>query len=292
MNLSFNQKTTQLGVLFVLAFIWGSSFILMKRGLDAFSPGQVAALRMFLSATFFIPFTVSHLRTLKRPQVRPLIVASLLGNLIPAFLFTVAEMHISSSLAGMLNALTPFFALTLGVVWYQTRVKWWNVGGIFTGLIGAIGLIAAGASFDVSGDWRYALLVVLATLFYGINVNIIKNKLADLKPVAVASLALTIAGSLSGIYLLFTDFQTPLQSPLFWPSLGYILILAFFGTTLALVTFNTLIKATSALFASSVTYIIPIFAIIWGLFDNETIAPLQFFWITIILLGVYLVNKK
>lgn len=293
MKLDLSHKTVQIAVLMALALIWGSSFILMKRGLETFDALQVGAFRMFLSALFFLPLTLRHLHVLRNLKIlRSLVIAALLGNFFPAFLFTFAQTHISSSLAGMLNALTPFWALAIGLLVYKAKVRWWNVLGILLGLVGAIGLIVAGPNFTLHGEWHYALLVVLATLFYGINVNEIKHKLVDLKPVAVASLALSIAGALGGIYLLFSDFSAAAQSPVLWQSFGYIVVLSLVGTTLALIAFNTLIKYTTAIYASSVTYVIPIFAIFWGLLDGEVLALGQFLFMAVILTGVYLVNKQ
>jgi drug/metabolite transporter (DMT)-like permease len=292
MKINFHQKSTQIIVLLVLALVWGSSFILMKRGLDSFTANQVAAFRMVLAALFFLPATIKHFPSLNRKNIKYLLLAGFLGNFFPAYFFTTAEMHISSALAGMLNALSPFFTLVVGMSIYKIRVKWWNLIGIATGLIGASGLLLSGENAVISGDWKYAMLIVLATLFYGFNANIIHHNLKDLRAVAVASLAISFAGITSAIYLIFSDFSMAAKSPVMWQSFGYIVVLSLFGTTLALFAYNKLIKIVSALFATSVTYIIPIFAIIWGLLDGETIVPLQYMFMGIILAGVYLVNKR
>ena len=278
--------------LIILSLIWGSSFILMKRGLLAFTSDQVAGLRIFFSFIIFIPIIRTHIKHLKRKHLKSLLLVGFIGNAIPAYLFTTAQVHISSSLAGMLNSLTPFFALIIGLVFYRTSSNWLNVLGVFIGLFGALGLVVKDFSDIYSGFDKYALLVALATLMYGTSINEIKTNLSELSGVTIASLVFLFIGPISGILLIFSDLQATYENPLFWSSLFYVFLLALFSSVIAVVMFNTLIKYTTALFGASVTYIIPIFAIIWGLLDGETITMMQFLWISVIMLGVYLVNKK
>jgi drug/metabolite transporter (DMT)-like permease len=167
-----------------------------------------------------------------------------------------------------------------------------NILGILLGLVGAIGLIYRGSG-DLMGhaNW-YALYAILATLCYGISVNEIKHKLEDLDGLTIACLGFFFVGPWAGLSLLFTDFSYALSTPDYLQNLGYIAILALFSSATALAIFNILIKYTTAIFAASVTYIIPIFAIFWGIFDGEKITLDQFLWVAIILIGIYLVNKK
>ncbi len=289
---NLNTRSGQLFSLFALALVWGSSFILMKRGLESYNAYQVGAFRMFFASLFFTPVIVKHIKKVNRQNVFWLLFVGFIGNFIPAFLFTTAQTQISSSLSGMLNALTPFFALAIGYFVFKSNVRWWNVFGVVTGLVGASGLIAAGAQNILSGDIRYAGLVVLATACYGTTVNVIKYKLSDMGGVTVAALAMMFVGPVAAIYLLASDFSPALQTADYLENLAYVVVLAVFGTTLALMAFNTLIHKTSPLFASSVTYIVPIFAILWGVADGETVSLLQYACMGIILLGVYLVNKR
>lgn len=289
--IKLETKTSQLFTLLVLSVVWGSSFILMKRGLDSFDALQVGAMRMFFAALFFTPLLMRNLKKVTKENLPWLLYVSLIGNLLPAFLFTVAQTHITSSLTGMLNSLTPFFALVVGVVVFKSMIKWWNVIGVFTGLIGAVGLVVKNPNTLLDGEVRYAGLVLIATIAYGSSINIIKHKLSELSPVSVATLALCFAGPIGGVYLLFSDFSMALASPQWGESLIYILILSIVGTSLALIVFNTLIQKSSALFASSVTYIVPIFAMAWGVVDGELITTVQYLCMGVILLGVYLVNK-
>jgi drug/metabolite transporter (DMT)-like permease len=292
--MKFESKIIQWTVLITLAFVWGSSFILMKRGLESFSNTQVASLRLLIACLFLIPFGFPHIKLLLGKKAPFIIAVGVLGNGIPAFLFTKAQMGLSSALTGMLNSLTPLFTLLLGVAVFHMKIKFHNVLGIFIGLLGAAGLIYANTGANLFGDFKYASFVVLATVLYAFSVNIIKRHLAEVPSVQIASLAFMFVGPFAGIYLFaFTDFTEVFkQAPKAWSSLGYISVLAVMGSALSVIVFNMLIKKTSAIFAASVTYIIPVFAMLWGIFDGETITFNQILFIGVILAGVYLVNKR
>ena len=291
--MNFNTKNGHWAILLILAFIWGSSFILMKRGLESFSYSQVASLRLFIAFLFLIPFALPHIRIMFSKKAFYILAVGVIGNGIPAFLFTYAQKGLSSSLSGMLNSLTPLFTLLLGIFIFKTKIKWYNGIGILVGLAGAAGLIVSNGSVGLNGSIYYASYIIVATVMYGTSVNIIKKYLSEVSSVQITSLALMFVGPFAGIYLFSTDFVSVLfDKPQALISLGYVSVLAIIGTALSVIVFNMLIKMTSAIFASSVTYIIPVFAIIWGLFDGEAISVFQVLWISIILLGVYLVNAK
>lgn len=290
--MDLNKKVWQYVLLFALAFIWGSSFILMKKGLQSYSNIQVAAFRIFFSFIFFIPFIIRHIKKLSNSNIKSLLIAGFIGNGIPAFFFTTAQMHISSSLAGILNSLTPIFTLLVGIIFYTSKVKIINIIGLFIGLVGAVGLVFKDTISFFDENNIYALLVVAATLFYGINVNEVKHKLQSLNGVAISALSFMFMGPICGIYLLFSDFSQAIASPDFFQNTIYIVLLSFFSSFLAVIGINVLIKHVTPVFASSVTYIIPIFAMMWGIFDGESILLIDVLWILTILVGIYLVNKK
>lgn len=276
-----------------LGLIWGSSFILMKRGLVDFSSSQVAAIRMTASCLCLFPFVMFHASKIKRYQWKYIFATGILGNCIPAFLFTAAQMHIPSFMAGMLNTLTPVFTMAFAYFIFKTKVTGNQVAGVVLGLAGAVGLIilTSGGSFG-SVSW-YAILIVIATACYGMSVNIIKNKLNDVAAIHISGFALMIVGPFTGMYLFSTDFTERLASnPHALVSLGYVLLLAIFGTAISIVVFNQLIKTSGALFASSVTYLIPIVAMFWGLADGETIGFRHLIAMAAILSGVYMINLK
>ena len=290
--MDLTKKRWQWALLLLLSMIWGSSFILMKKGLRAFDDNQVAAFRIVISFLVLLPVLIPRFRLIRRKHIKSLLIVGIIGNFLPAFLFTRAQTRIDSSLAGILNSLTPLFALLIGLLFYRSRVLLVNVLGIFLGLAGAIGMI-----YDNSQDLFhqtniYGLFVVAATICYGISVNEIKHKLADLDGITIAAAAFFIIGPLALGILAFSDLRTSFNHPQAWSSLGYVSILAVFSSAIAVVLFNVLIKYTTAIFAASVTYIIPIFAIIWGVADGESLSLQQLLWMLVILIGVYLVNKE
>lgn len=288
-----SKKSWQWITLLSLALIWGSSFILMKKGLRSFDYLQVAAFRLFFSFVVLIPVIVKNLKKVNKANYIHLMISAYAGIFFPAFLFTKAQTQISSSLAGMINSLAPFFALMLGVLIYRNKPGRNQVIGILLGLIGAIGLISKGNIFEsLSNINSYALYVVVATMGYGINANQVRFKLKDLTGVEITSLSFLFVGPPAGIYLLFSDFSMAMQTPDWMLNLFFVFVLALFGSVLSLFFFNSLIHYTSALFATSVTYIIPFFAILWGIADGEKISLVQLLGIGLTLIGVYLVNRR
>lgn len=281
-------------IFFALALTWGSSFILMKRGLDVYPSDQVAALRISIAFLFLSPLIIRHYRkAVAKPWIW-LAGMGTFGNLLPAFLFTKAETMISSALTGMLNSLVPVFTLLIGMMVFRISVLWQQIIGVFIGLAGAVGLIAMGQSDPHPGNVLLGcFLVVVATVFYGISVNIIKAKLGHMNAITATVLAMCIIGPIAMAYLFTTDFPVRLQShPQALISLSYIIILAVFGTALSVIVYNILIRETGALFAASVTYLMPIVAMGWGWGDGEAVSIYHFLCIGIILAGVWLVNKK
>lgn len=289
--MNLEGKSRQLTTLVLLSLIWGSSFILMKKGLESYSNLQLASLRMFFSFVFILPFTIRHFRALNKSNILSLIIVGYIGFGFPALLFATAQTRINSSLAGMLNSLTPLFTLLAGLTLYRTRARPVAIAGVLIGLAGATGLILRQGEHLFSGINGYAVYVVIATVFYGINANEVKNRLKDLSSIEITSLSFMFTGPVAGIYLLFTDWSPVVQTPRYLANLGYIAILALFSSVIAVLIFNHLIKYTTALFASSVTYIIPVVAILWGLTTGEAVGALQLACIAVILFGVYLVNR-
>ena len=286
-----NNNVANWSIMILLAFIWGSSFILMKRGLDVFSYEQVADLRMGLAWLSLLPFVWSQLKKTPTHFWIPLAVVGLFGNGIPAFLFTKAQTQLDSSLTGILNALVPLFTLLIAVFIFKTKVKGYNILGVLIGLAGAIWLVSGDGV--VIENVHYAWFVVVATICYAISLNTIKNYLDKMNPIHITGLAFFFAGPPTLIHLFCTDFLEIMnKQEKAWNALGYIFILAVVGTSLAVAIFNKLVARTTAIFASSVTYLIPIFAIMWGVIDGEKIALQQIFGTAIIFAGIYLVNKQ
>ena len=278
-------------LLLSLAFIWGSSFILMKKALVFYTDVQVASLRLLFAFLVLTPFLFKSIRNVKRIHLLPLLLVGLLGNAIPAFLFTKAQLTLQSSFVGILNSLTPVFTLVLGFYFFRTKVKLINIFGIIIGFFGAYILYSneINYSFSLQVD---IFLVVLATICYAVSINIIRKYLEGLDSITITSVSFLFVGPPIFLYLYVTDMLLILSHKGGGIALVYVITLAVLGTAFAVILFNELIKRTSAIFASSVTYIIPIIAILWGVIDKESVTITHLMAIIIILCAVYLVNKK
>ncbi len=288
-----NKKSLAWIILISLSLIWGSSFILMKRGLEAFSSDEVAALRISIAFLFLSPFLMKFYKIDLKKYYKGLLYMGVFGNLIPAFLFTKAETQISSSLTGMLNALTPLFTILVGVIWLKVRPCLLKISGVIIGFLAAVCLMLFNETGETSTNIVYSLLVLAATICYAISINAIKKYLLDLNSITATVWAFCFTGPVALIYLFgFTNFTNHFsQSPGALTSLGYICILAIIGTALSVIIYNNLIKLSGATFASSCTYLIPVVAVFWGVFDGEKVNIIQILSILVIILSVYMINK-
>ena len=222
-----------------------------------------------------------------------LLIVGVFGNGLPAFLFTFGQTQVSSSLAGILNSIVPLFTLLIGVLFFNLKTKKYNRAGIFIGFIGTT-IIILGGRMDLQFDsLLYPFLITVATLCYAISLNTIKHFLSEINALQITAAALTIVGIPALLYVLASDIPSKIiAEPALQQAFFYTSILAIFGTAIALVFFNWLVKTSTALFASSVTYFIPIVAVLWGWIDNETVSAIQIAGGGIILYGIYLVYKK
>ncbi|MTI22468.1 DMT family transporter [Fulvivirga sp. RKSG066] len=292
--MSENKNLLAWVMLIGLALIWGSSFILIKRGLDVYGPGEVGALRIASASIFLLPFAIRGLKDIKKHHWILLVCVGLFGSLLPAFLFAKAQTELPSSVAGILNALTPLFTMLLGVLFFSQKIGLKTVIGLLTGFIGTVFLIVASSGGSMSDLNYYGLYVVLATIFYGANLNLIKYKIPDLRARTITSISLLIVGPAAVSYLLFaTDFiNTSFTVDGAWLSLAAVVTLGVLGTAIALIIFNQLVKITSPIFTSSVTYIIPIIAVGWGLIDGEQLVLGHYFGMVLIIFGIYLSRTR
>lgn len=280
-------------ILGILALIWGSSFILMSKGLEAFLPLHIGALRMVVAAICLLPFCISRIKDIPPKTWMFFPIVGLIGNGIPAFLFPLAEQGINSATAGILNSLTPVFALIFGI-FFGALISKNEVYGIIIGLVGAV-LVTVGGTHGMEGNIGHAMLVVLATALYGLSVNVMKKYLNEVHPIAITGFSAISVAIPYGIYLLFSDVpHIILTHPQGLSSLGFITILGALGTGASSIMFYRLVQMTDAIRSSSVTYLMPIIACLWGLFrtNKEDITLLQLGGMAIILLGVWLVNRK
>lgn len=281
-------------LLIALALIWGSSFILMKNALKVYSASQVATMRMFFSFLFLLPLTIRNFHKVPVKFLLLITLVGLLGNGLPAILFANAQTKLSSSTAGVLNSLTPLFTLIIAVAFFKQHFSSTKITGIVIGMIGAIVLIVFKANGSIETNYQYGSYIFLATLCYAWSVNLIKNYLHELPAIAISSMALVFIGPAYGYYLFtHTDFiYTTMHDAGAGQALGFILLLALFGTAISLVLFNKLVQITTPVYAASVTYLIPIVALFWGFIDGEPISYIQLIGLVGILVGVYLANKN
>ncbi|PNQ75038.1 permease [Hanstruepera neustonica] len=279
--------------LIVLSLIWGTSFILIKKSLLGLSPFQLGALRTIITGMFLLVAGFSTLKTIDKSQWKWVALSGFLGSFFPAFLFAIAETEIDSAVASILNSLVPLNTILLGFAVFKITSTKRQVLGVIIGFIGTTILILKGAELNPEQNYLFAGFVIVSTIMYAANVNIIKRYLQNVKPLAIAAGNYAIIGIPAIVVLFFSGFfkQVVLQSPMLKQSILYVTILSFFGTALAKVLFNKLVQISSPVFASSVTYVMPIVALTWGVLDGEGFSFLQGLATIIILIGVYLSHR-
>lgn len=296
-----NREWLPYVLLVLLALVWGSSFILMQTALydsdkqPVLTIYQVGSLRILVAGIVLLPFAIRSFKKVPRTAWKWLFLVGFLGSTIPAFLFPAAQLRLPSNIAGMLNSLTPVFTMIVGFLVFRVTVRRNQVLGILVGLSGAIVVIAFSKTGGVLtlASVGPALLIVLATILYAFSVNIMRHRLVEVPSVAVASLALTMVAVPCGVVFFLTDPMSTLQTnPAATKSFLAVVVLSLFSTAMATILFNRLIQLTNAMFASSVTYIMPVFAAMWGYFFNETFSQAVILGAAIILAGVYLINRK
>jgi drug/metabolite transporter (DMT)-like permease len=281
-------------LLLTLSLIWGTSFILIKQGLKVFSPDEVGALRVAAAFLFLVPVALQHLKELKSSDYVKLFISGMLAIFIPAFLFATAQTHLNSSLAGILNTLSPVWVMIIGAIFFSQRFRGWAVFGSAISFGGCIVLAMARANGGLGAFNSYALLIVLACACYGLNLNFIKFKIPTLAPMTIISVSLLLIAPLAYVYLFgFTEFTYKLANTEgAWRAFGFILILGLMSTAVANLLFYKLLRISSPLFASSVTYVMPLVSVMWGVVDGEVLLAGHFVGMALILGGVYLANRK
>ncbi len=287
-----NDKQLRWFYLILLSFIWGSSYILMKKALLGLTPVQVGTLRMIFTAITLFTVGYKSIGKLTKKEWYYILLVAYLGTFFPVFLFAYAIQHIDSSITSILNSVTPLLTLILGAAFFGFSFLRKQVAGIIIGLLGAVFLILKGAEINPEQDYSYALLVIIASVGYAFNVNILKKYLDHLNALTIttasfATLIIPASFILWKTGFFNTDFNTTTYN-----SLLYLLILAVFGTAMAKTLFNKLVQISSPVFSSSVTYLIPIVAIFWGVLDGEKLHLSQIIAGLLILFGIYLTNNN
>ena len=279
--------------LILLSLIWGSSFILIKKSLIGLTPMQVGALRILITAFVLIIVGFKEIFTIKKKHWYYIFLTAVLGTFFPAFLFAYAIEGIDSSIASILNSLTPLNTLIIGALLFGFMFKKHQLFGILIGLIGTTILILKGSEINPDQNYWFAFFPILSSIGYAFNVNILKRHLSDLSALSVTAGNFIILIIPTTVVLWYSKFfQTFEYSDTTQTSLIYLIVLAIFGTAFAKTLFNRLVQISSPIFSSSVTYLIPIVAIFWGVLDGEKLTLVQLLAGLLILLGVYLTNRK
>jgi len=280
-------------ILILLSLVWGSSYILIKKGLEAFEPVQLACLRVSLSGLAFVPLYLYYRKKIDWKDWKAYVVVGLFGTFIPAFLYAVAQTHLNSSITGVLGALTPLNTILIGAFLFGVTTKWNEWLGVLIGLFGAIFLVILGQKGEASSALGYGFLVFIATACYGYSSNTVKAKLQNANPLVFSTAAFILILPPALLMIPLVGVQDVLAThPMGWTAFGYIILLSLLGTVAASVLFFYLVQLTNPVFASTVSYLIPMVALFWGQQDGEFIGLAHFVGMCIILAGVYLTRKK
>lgn len=298
LSLSMNEQNSSVGlrswlVLILLSMIWGSSFILIKKSLIAFNPIEVGALRVCLTFLAFFPVIIYHRKKIDWTLWKKFLAVGIIGSALPSLLFAIAQTKVSSSIAGVLNSITPVFTLIIGIAMFGAKAKKEQIIGVFFGFVGAMLLLLGDKSTGTSSNLLYGFLVILATICYAFNVNAIKAWFTNTSPTIISAVSFSLLGPIAAVYLLTNDFIPHLtQHEYGWYSFAASTFLALIGTALSTILFFKLIQDTNTLFASSVAFAIPIVAVMWGLYDGESFFVVQLFGMFAVLIGIYLIREK
>ena len=289
-----NKHNTKWFYLIILSFIWGSSYILIKKSLLGFSPLQLGSLRIIITAFVLFVLGFNSLKKIPKNKWKWILATGYVGSFFPSFLFAFAQTEIDSGVTAILNSLTPLATLVIGLIFFKFLINTKQIAGIFIGLIGSLLLIYQGSSINPQQNFLFVVFILIASIFYAISLNLLKAHLQDVSATGIAVGNFMCILPPAFIILFFTDLKIvdfkvnqDVQNAIF-----YVVVLSVFGSAFAKILFNKLIQISSPIFASSITYTLPIVAIMWGLVDGETISLGQFFSTGLILIGVFLANKK
>ena len=286
----YNKKWFYLAI---LSLIWGSSFILIKKGLVGLNSVQLASLRMIFAASVIYIYSYNSIKKIPKKSWKWIVITAYLGTFFPVYLISYGQTEIESGLASIITTVTPINTLIIGIIFFSLTFSIKQLLGLFIGLVGAVLLLYEASETNLNSNIYFSFFIYLTTVGYAASVNLIKKYLTNIPPEAVtAGIFLSISPP-AIIVLYFSDFtDLNFQDPVILKSIFFVLVLGVFGSAIAQTLFNKFVKISSPIFASAVTYTMPVVAIFWALIDGEILSIMQFFATAIILIGVYLVNKR
>lgn len=279
--------------LIILSLVWGSSFILIKKALVGLTAPQVGSFRIIFAALFLILVGFKNISRLNSSQWKWIVISGFLGSFFPVYLFAFAETEIDSAIASILNATTPLLTLIFGSLLFRSVFTQNKITGVIIGLLGTAGLVLTGASINPDQNYLYSLLVILAAACYGLNVNILKTRMSDISPLGIAAGNFAVLLIPALLILYFTGFfEVAEYTSELKLSIVFVAILGIIGTGVAMIIFNKLVQISDPVFTASVTYMIPVVAVGWGILDGEVFSFLQLISAVVILIGVFIVNRS
>jgi drug/metabolite transporter (DMT)-like permease len=292
MLMTLDRSSYAILILVLLSVVWGSSFILIKKALIAFDPITVGALRISISSIAFFPIVLHQFKDIPWKKWKYFAVVGLTGSGIPAFMYAIAQTQVDSSISGLLNSLSPIFALIIGVLFFKIVLTYSKVIGVLLGFLGAGVLFFSGGPSAAGGNMWYGLFIVIGTMCYGTSVNVVKHYFQETPSLIVSGVSFFLIGPPALLYLVFSDFKDDMVTHHHaWYSLGSVALLSLVGTVISTIIFFRLVQVSNAVFASSVAFTIPIVAIFWGVLDGEQVGWSHFVGMVLILIGVYFIRK-
>ncbi len=287
------MKQSALPRLALLALIWGSAFLWIKLAIRGFSPVEVTFLRLALGAAVLFPIVLARREALPRTARiwAHIAVAALFANAVPYLLFAVAEQTVASSTAGIINATTPLCTVILALaVRHQKSVTSWQAAGLIVGFGGALLIFSPWGSTSAVTS-AGGLECLAASVSYAISYIYMDRYIArrGLSPITLSACQLLVAAVMLAVALAATGARTP---HIGGASLAGVAILGVIGTGIAYVLNYQIITSEGATIASTVTYLLPVVAIVLGvLVLGENITAMVLAGIALVLAGVALTRR-
>jgi drug/metabolite transporter (DMT)-like permease len=280
--------------LILLSIIWGSSYILIKKTLIGVSPLQLGSLRVIFTTMVLFILGFSSLKKIPKDKWKWIILTGYIGSFFPSFFFAFAQTEIDSGVAAILNSLTPLATLIIGVVFYKFIIDSKQILGVIIGLFGSFLLIYEGSTINPDQNFLFVGFIITSSVCYATSVNMLKAHLQDVPAISIALGNFLCILPPALIILFYSGFMNinVIESPKVQNALFYIIVLSVFGSAFAKILFNKFVQIASPVFASSVTYTLPVVAVMWGLLDGETINFRQILATIVILIGVYFANRR